>query len=139
MCYCLGLASDLHRMPQNEIEKKRLQVAQEVLDERKRHVKYPPTDDELPVMTREQLRQRVSAEGKQQQPTADSHQQQLLIALDGYVLDVTKFRTQHPGGDAYLRAFNGKDATAAFHGVVNTHTVGSTNMAHMFRVARLAD
>lgn len=125
-CAWLGLASDLHRMPRNEVEKKRLQVLQEVLDEQKQHIKYPVTDAELPLMSLSELKAKAGTDGR------------IMLALDGYVLDVTDFRSKHPGGEGYLRAFNGKDATAAFHGVINTHREGSTNYAHMFRVAKVA-
>lgn len=112
-------------MPTNEVEKKRIQVLQDQLDEMKQKVKYPPTDAELPRITMSELKDKAKSSGR------------VMLALDGYVMDVTEFKSQHPGGEAYLHAFNGKDATAAFHGVVNTHTQGSTNYAHMFRVAKL--
>ena len=50
------------------------------------------------------------------------------------VLDCTQFDS-HPGGQAQLRAYHGKDITAAFTGGVNLHTQAAHNLAIMMRIA----
>lgn len=142
-CYCVGLVTELQRTPTNEIEKKRLQVLEEQIAEQKKMIQYPPADSDLPSMTWNELQatvQQIKQQRKEMQSdgfATTSADNRILIVLDGYVLDVTAFQHKHPGGQWYLQKFNGRDATAAFHGTVNTHTVGSTNMAHMMRVAKL--
>jgi stearoyl-CoA desaturase (delta-9 desaturase) len=135
----LGLVTELQRMPLNEIEKKRVQVVEEEIADQKKHIQYPPDDSVLPHMTMSELQKKVENYRKEKQQKQSKADDMLLIVLDGYVLDVTKFQHEHPGGAWYFKAFNGRDCTEAFHGGVNTHTVGSSNYAMMFRVAKLVD
>ncbi len=55
------------------------------------------------------------------------------------VHDVSHFVQEHPGGDAYLRANYGRDATAKFNGVVYKHSTAARNILAGLRVARLLE
>jgi FPC/CPF motif-containing protein YcgG len=46
--------------------------------------------------------------------------EQLVVAIQGEVYDLTSFRLQHPVGEEILNALNGTDATNAFFQVHNT-------------------
>jgi stearoyl-CoA desaturase (delta-9 desaturase) len=60
-----------------------------------------------------------------------------LIMIDSYVLDVSKFKTMHPGGTRYLENYIGKDATPAFFGPLNNHTRSAKQKAKDLRVAMI--
>lgn len=51
-----------------------------------------------------------------------------LIAIAGFVYDITDFIGRHPGGEKFLRAAIGQDATAMFHGGVFTHSVAASSL-----------
>jgi stearoyl-CoA desaturase (delta-9 desaturase) len=59
------------------------------------------------------------------------------IALSGFVIDVTEFKDDHPGGAKMLLSMRGRDATAAFEGGMNNHSNSARNLAGMYRVAKL--
>merc|ERR1719217_257758 len=46
------------------------------------------------------------------------------VVLDGKVLDVTKFLTEHPGGELAILTFAGKDATEEFNMIHPPDVVG---------------
>ncbi|KAL0071122.1 hypothetical protein AAF712_001680 [Marasmius tenuissimus] len=71
-----------------------------------------------------------------------------LILVAGWVLDVTRYLGEHPGGSSLLRSYslqvesNGetyqwKDATWAFEGGLNNHSRAAVRRMKEFRVARL--
>lgn len=41
----------------------------------------------------------------------------IIIFIDGYKFDVTKYASEHPGGKKILQKYNNKDATNAFNDV----------------------
>jgi hypothetical protein len=45
--------------------------------------------------------------------------EQMLIAIDDFVYDMTKFESVHPGGKAVLRMVGGQDATEQFYALHN--------------------
>jgi stearoyl-CoA desaturase (delta-9 desaturase) len=79
----------------------------------------------LPVITYEQYKQKQEQEGKE------------WILVDEYVLDVSSFKDDHPGGAKILKNYYGKDSTKAFHGGLNDHSKAANTMTAMFRVAKI--
>ncbi|KAL3454158.1 hypothetical protein BJX65DRAFT_317885 [Aspergillus insuetus] len=57
-----------------------------------------------------------------------------LIAIAGFVYDITDFIERHPGGHKILRAAIGQDATAMFHGGVFTHSAAASSLLSAMRV-----
>lgn len=121
----VGLVWDLKRFPTNEIQKGNVQMKQKWLDAERATLDWGPADDTLPVMTAEELR--AAAEGGR-----------AVVAVMGYVLDVSEFLQEHPGGRAVIKPFLGKDATAAFLGGVYKHSNAAQNRTQSLRVAKLA-
>jgi stearoyl-CoA desaturase (delta-9 desaturase) len=60
-----------------------------------------------------------------------------LIAVHGFIHDVTSFMDDHPGGQHALKRFIGKDATTAFYGGVYDHSHAAQNLLAMMRVGCL--
>jgi stearoyl-CoA desaturase (delta-9 desaturase) len=79
----------------------------------------------LPTITWDEIKKRVEEEGV------------LWVVIDNFVLDLSTFKDEHPGGSGLLRAFRGRDATDAFHGGLNNHTNTAHNMTKPYRIARL--
>lgn len=124
--HMIGQADNLFRSDDNEMRKARIQVRQAELDQAKMHVKFGPDAASLPAMTAADVQRAVADEGRE------------WLIIDGFVLDMTPFKAKHPGGEKILRAYYGKDATAAFHGGLNMHTNAAENLAEMYRIARIA-
>jgi len=57
-----------------------------------------------------------------------------LVLIAGFIHDVNNFIDSHPGGQALLKRFIGKDATVAFYGGVHDHNTAAHNMLAMMRV-----
>lgn len=87
-CAWFGLAHDLLRFPQNEIDKGVLQMRQKALDKAKGDIFWGLNPDSLPVIKKEEFKARVAA-GAQ------------WVLLDGFVLDVEKFMVRAPGLSAW--------------------------------------
>ena len=85
---------------------------------------WGPSVESLPVMTRFQWTQHLEGGAK-------------LMLIDGLVHDVADFVRRHPAGPALVRAYIGKDATAAFNGGVYNHSHGARNILARMRVARI--
>ena len=41
----------------------------------------------------------------------------IIVIIDSYMFDVTKYANNHPGGKKILEKYNGKDATKEFNNV----------------------
>lgn len=126
-CYSLGLASALTVSDQNEIEKVKLLALMERLESSRIKYNWGPSDESLPLITKEELLQQVK----------EQHLERVVI--DGYVVDMTSFKERHPGGEKILRAYYGKDATQAFHGGLNLHTSAANSTMKTLRVGRFVD
>lgn len=121
-CDKIGLASNLRRFPQNEIQKGRLQRRQEKLDLECEKVDWGIPLDKLPVMEWEEF---------QQQARTGCN----LIVIRGVVHDVSAFVTEHPGGPAMITGAIGKDATRMFEGGVYGHSGAAVNLLDTMRIA----
>jgi len=66
----------------------------------------------MKTYTKEELAMHVGSRfAEDDRPSSDK----MLIAIDGYVYDITKFAAMHPGGLAVLRMVAGEDATKQFY------------------------
>jgi len=122
-----GLVDRLVRFPRNEMLKAKLQVKQQKLDELKKTIDWGSPIDQLPVMTWEQVEQQTAKRGRK------------LIVLEGFVLDIEQFLSQHPGGNSILNFWTGRDATQAFNGLVYKHSKAARNLVGHLRVAKLQE
>ncbi|KAJ3191111.1 hypothetical protein HDU67_005998, partial [Dinochytrium kinnereticum] len=123
----LGLAWDLYTVPENEIKKAMILTAEKKSNEIRDKVDWGPDPTLLPTMTMTEMAKAVSEDGKE------------LMAIDGYVLDVSTFKDRHPGGSKILKGYYGKDATQTFFkGTLNNHSLSARTYLGMLRVAKVA-
>jgi len=129
----MGAAWDLQRIPDNEIDKAKLQVRHEALEKKmaaleseRSKIDWGPAVETLPVMTWQEV-EKQHAEGKR------------LVVIDKTVLDVGEFMDKHPGGRGVLSFWAGRDATLAFQGEVYKHSKAAQNLLPHLRVARLVE
>lgn len=105
----VGLATHLHTVSDVVI-----QSCREPHRGSRLETKSSPCDD-VPVISWEDYTQQV-ASGR------------ALIAIAGFVYDVTEFVARHPGGSKILSEAIGRDATAMFHGGVFSHSVAASSL-----------
>ncbi|KAJ3325838.1 hypothetical protein HDV06_002223 [Boothiomyces sp. JEL0866] len=60
-----------------------------------------------------------------------------LIIIDGFAIDVSEFKNEHPGGDKLITSYLGKDASKSFYGVLNNHSKSARQLMGDMRVARV--
>jgi stearoyl-CoA desaturase (delta-9 desaturase) len=116
-----GLVYNLHRFPENEIQKGKLQIAQKKLHSKAKGLHWGASAQSLAVVSMEDIVE-----------STDS-----VVVIDGYVYDVTSFMDQHPGGRGILRNYLRRDATEAFNGLVYNHSNAARNWLDSLRIARL--
>ena len=51
------------------------------------------------------------------QNNIDSSENQIIIIIDDYKFNVTKYVNDHPGGKKIIQKYNKKDATEAFNSI----------------------
>jgi len=122
--YALGLAWDLKEFGSNEVQMGVWQMKQKKLDEQKAHHVWPPKEQDLPNITWDDVRTRISKGEK-------------LLVLQGHVLAIEDWIGQHPGG-AIINDWIGKDATEAFEQVVHAHSAEAAGLAKLRRIAVLS-
>jgi stearoyl-CoA desaturase (delta-9 desaturase) len=118
----IGLATNLRQFPHNEIEKGRLQRRREVLEKEYKMLDWGMPVEKMPFMEWEEF---------QQQARTGCN----LIVIRGFVYEVSKFVTEHPGGAAMITGAIGKDATEMFGGGVHRHSNAATNLLDTMRMA----
>ncbi|KAH8646263.1 stearoyl-CoA desaturase [Xylariales sp. PMI_506] len=122
----LGLAYDLKKFRQNEIEKGRVQQQQKKLDQRRSILDWGVPLDQLPVIAWDDFVAEAKSEGGR-----------ALVVVAGVVHDVSAFVKEHPGGRALIASAIGKDATAIFNGGVYNHSNAAHNLLSTMRVGIL--
>lgn len=122
ICDQLGLASNLRRFPQNEIQKGRIQRKRESLRRESELIDWGSPLAQLPVMDWDEYRQQTRTGCN-------------LIVISGVVYDVSGFVAIHPGGVSLLTGAIGKDATQMFEGGVYRHSNAATNLLDTMRLA----
>lgn len=120
----VGLASHLQRFPANEIEKGRLQQVQKRIDQKSQELDWGVPLSDLPVYDWHDYGRMI-------------RQGHMLLVISGVLYDVSEFFERHPGGEAMIRSFVGKDATASFHGAVYDHSNAAHNLLSQMRMAVL--
>ncbi|AEO66985.1 767ff969-1030-495c-8f3a-8f34f4ba314a [Thermothielavioides terrestris] len=120
----LGLAWNLKKFPQNEIEKGRVQQLQKKLDQKRATLDWGVPLESLPVISWDDFVEQ-SKNGK------------AWVAIAGVIHDVGKFIADHPGGKALISSAIGKDATAVFNGGVYNHSNAAHNLISTMRVGVL--
>ncbi|KAJ9063395.1 stearoyl-CoA 9-desaturase [Entomophthora muscae] len=124
-CSLVGLTYDLKIFPDNEVRKGELLMKEKNLNKVRATINWGVPIETLPVISFEQY-----------QKECDGGKRWLLI--DGVVHDVEVFMHEHPGGIKYIRAYIGKDSTAAFGGQVYDHSNAARNLMSSMRVARVS-
>ena len=121
-----GLASDLKRFPDSLIAHARLETTKTRAEREMQLVAPCKPRDQLPEMSTADVRRRVQ-EGAS------------LIIIDQLVVDVHDFLPNHPGGEAIIRVYFGKDATKSFYGPTTQHTAGAQKIVQSLTIARVVD
>ncbi|KAJ5673851.1 hypothetical protein N7462_009290 [Penicillium macrosclerotiorum] len=124
--YFLGLATNLKRFPQNEVDKTRLQRKCEEIEKEGEAVDWGVPLDELPVWKWEEYAEQTRT-GRN------------LIVIRGAVHDVSAFASEHPGGPAMIAGAVGKDATEMFEGGIYGHSNAASNLLDRMRIAVIKD
>ncbi|KAJ3257706.1 hypothetical protein HK103_004333 [Boothiomyces macroporosus] len=120
--WCLGQAYGLVSIEDQVVQKARISVWEEELEKKKRQLIW--TDEsKLPEWTMKQFQKEAKYND--------------LILIDEFVLDVSKFKDQHPGGKELLEKYFDSDATKSFYGVLNNHTRSAKQIAKDLRIAKL--
>jgi stearoyl-CoA desaturase (delta-9 desaturase) len=122
----LGIAKDVKRFPDELIEYVKLETLQRKIAKRSARLSPAPPASELPCMTSQDVKRRAQ-EGA------------CLIIVEGLVHDVTKFLPEHPGGEAIIRAYFGKDATSAFYGNLVQHSTLARTVLASTTIAKIKD
>lgn len=120
----IGLAQDLKRFRQIEIEKASLQQIQKNLTEKKSQFTWGPSVEELQVIDWNFYHAQIEA-GKK------------WTCIEGIIYDVTGFIDEHPGGASLIRSCVGKDGSATFNGGIYNHSSIARNILSTLRVAVL--
>lgn len=119
-CYqFLGLASNLQRVSDDTVATVRLQQRQKSYDQ-----KHDDRASQLPVMSWDQY-------------ICETLNGRSLVAIAGFVHDISDFVTEHPGGRALIQSAVGKDATAMFTGGVYDHSNHANTILARHRVGVL--
>ena len=124
LCSLVGLAYDLNRFPQNEIEKGMLQQQQKKLDQKRATLNWGTPLEQLPILSWDDF-------------VEETRNGKALISVAGVVHDVGHFIASHPGGKALISSAIGKDATSIFNGGVYLHSNAAHNLLSTMRVAVL--
>lgn len=119
----LGQAYDLQKTSENDIQKTRLTVAQQKIDEEKAKLDWGKKESSLPIMNQVEFNSLIS----------EGH---MLFILDDFVVEFAGFLDQHPGGRKLLLANVGKDVSTVFHGGLNNHSLSARLKVQSLRIAK---
>lgn len=98
-----------------------MQQIQKRVDQRRQELNWGVPLAELPVYEWDDYVAEVTQRGRP------------LLATSGVIYDVAGFADKHPGGQALIRSWVGKDATAAFHGGIYEHSNAARNLTLRMR------
>ncbi|KAJ3129815.1 hypothetical protein HK098_008049 [Nowakowskiella sp. JEL0407] len=121
-----GITWNLKRVDRNEIEKAKVQVMESKVSKGRKELNWGPEPNLLPTLSVKEFETKCEANPKK-----------TYFLLDGFVLDVTEFLPQHPGGEKLLTSYSGKDATKAFYGILNSHSKSARTLVLTLRVAKI--
>lgn len=100
--------------PDNEVRKGQLTMQLKRLRQTQEGLAWPQENNNLPIISWESFQDQASARP--------------LIAVAGFIHDVSDFMDEHPGGRHLLARNIGKDATTAFFGGVYDHSNAAHNV-----------
>ncbi|KAL1925314.1 uncharacterized protein VTP21DRAFT_197 [Calcarisporiella thermophila] len=123
VCSLLGLAYDLKKFPENEVQRGRIYMLQKKLDVRKAKLNWGVPINKLPIITFEEF---------QNMCLKENH---ALVVIEGVVYDLADFIDSHPGGRKLILSGIGKDMTTAFNGGSYDHSNAARNLMSHMRVA----
>ncbi|KAJ3305605.1 hypothetical protein HDV03_001250 [Kappamyces sp. JEL0829] len=119
----LNLTYNLRTIPDDVIYKAQIAAAEDKIKHLSKGLIW--TDEtKLPVWTFEEYKEEAKAS-------------QALILIDGYAVDISEFKSEHPGGEKLVTNYIGKDATKSFYGVLNNHTKSARQIMKDLRVAKV--
>lgn len=121
--YKVGLASHLKKFPDNEIRKGQYTMKLQQLAEFGEEIEWPKHSNDLPVISWEDFQTESKTRA--------------LVAIHGFIHDVSSFIDDHPGGANLVKRTIGTDATVAFFGGVYDHSNAAHNLLAMMRVGVL--
>lgn len=116
----VGLATHLKKFPDNEVQKGRVAMALQKLNNEQSSLNWPKNYNDLPVISWDDY-----VEESKTRP---------LVVVHGFIHDVSSFMDEHPGGRHLLSGKIGKDATVAFNGGLYNHSNAAHNLLSMMRV-----
>ncbi|KAF0983482.1 hypothetical protein FDP41_010547 [Naegleria fowleri] len=119
----IGWTYDLKRCDPFHYEKGRIIMEQKNLDDEKKLYNWGTPIDQLPTKTWEDFEK--------------DKKEKSLVIIDNVVHDVTNFMHEHPGGEAILKSYLGRDVTSAFNGDVYKHTNVAKNILAQIRIYKL--
>lgn len=119
-----GLANNVKTVPNDHIEHTKIECIRRQLADRSLRVEPGIPHHELPEMSAKDVLRRTQ-EGAS------------LMVIDGLIVDVAEFFPVHPGGEAILKTYLGKDATAAFNGQLVRHTATARVLTKSMAIAKI--
>ena len=118
---CTDQIPDVRRTPDTEVARARQRVAIEMSNPQK----SLPRLRSLPSITTDEVKKLYSNKP--------------VIILEGYLIDVGAFATEHPGGEGLLKAgFGGRDLSHGFW-KLNHHTQHARGLVEDMRIAKIID
>ncbi|TPX30992.1 hypothetical protein SmJEL517_g05571 [Synchytrium microbalum] len=119
-----GLTYNLHTATDEEIERERIHVLEHLIEERRKAVTWGMPERDMDIFTMDQV-QSCREDGRE------------LFVIDGFVIDVSSFKHEHPGGPKYISSLIGRDATHSFYGKLNNHTTAAHTLLRSLAIGKI--
>lgn len=121
LCQKMCLAKNLKKTPRSEVLRVADYTANLKLTDKTDEFTIVPTVEPLEYITN--LQERVDRGTD-------------LVVIDDLVYDVSDYMDKHPGGKAILKAYVGRDASYAFNGGLNKHSISAKLLAQSMIVGK---
>lgn len=125
LAYFMNMVNWLNITPINDIEMTRIATTEDKLEVEKKRYFWGIDDDKLPELTESDVKSLIEHEGKK------------LIVINGYIIDISNYMEQHPGGAKVLTNFLGKDATSIFSKGMNIHSRVAKIKLNFLKIGKL--
>lgn len=119
-----GLAINLKTVPNDHILHTKIECVRRQLALKSPRYEPGIPLHELPLMSVQDVQRRA-------------HEGASVMIIDGLVVCVKEFLPEHPGGEAILKAYFGKDATSAFYGQLVRHTATAKVLVRAMAIAKI--
>jgi len=123
----VGLSWELGRTPDETIAKAEILTMLKILQQKKEKYFWGRPIKSLPVYSREYVEKEVAEKNAS------------WVIMDNIVYDVSEFLPMHPGGEAIVKPYLGKDISKAFNGGVYAHTCSAKNLLDTLRIGIVSD